>query len=400
MPRGEAREIARRDQAPPGDIFEVAGELRPEGRLERDLLAHRDDAEVGERRLRLRHALVDLARGVALDRDRHVMLAEAGAAGGDLVLGAGEVGAQAHRLVLGRAHPSQRQVHPRQRRLAVDEAEALGDGELERQPQQFVEHARRGLAGIVLDRNHANEAALEIGARPQLDRLLAEADPAIGQIGAQVLHRHQHRAHLAIVEGGEELERLRARPLGRLVDAEQPRRIAAERRQQGIARDVELARLIGGAGVRLGRGPPEHHAEPVERPGAALQRTADQGQEKVVDVEPLGRQPRPPHLVELAREGIDMAGAEADVDPAADDMVVEGEARRADRLQHRVAQALAVVDLLAVGGLEEEAAQMDHLHQQAVAGLDRVVVDVARVGKVLAGRQLAGDDPGVAGQGR
>ena len=242
--RGQPREIARRDQAAPGDIFEIARELRPEGGLEPDLLAHRDDAEIGERRLHLGDPLVDGGRRVGAQRDGHVMLAEAGAAGGDLVLGAGEVGAQADRLVLGRAHPAQREVHPRQRRLAVDEAEALRDGELEGQPQQFVEHAGRGLAGIILDRDEAGEAARARPGRAELHRLLAEAHPPIGQIGAEILHRQQHRAHLAIVERGEEFERLRADAGRRVVDAEQPRPVIAERRDQRLARDVELARLV------------------------------------------------------------------------------------------------------------------------------------------------------------
>ena len=95
-----------------------------------------------------------------------------------------------------------------------------------------------------------------------------------------------------------------------------------------------------------------------------------------------------------------MVGGKLDADPAADDMMVEREARRADRLEHRVAQPLAVVDLLAVGRLEQQAAQMDHLHQQAVAGLDRVIVDVAGVGEVEPRRPLARDDPRLSGQGR
>ena len=219
-----------------------------------------------KRRLRLGDAFVDLGRRVAADRDRHMMLAEAGAAGGDLVLGAGEVGAQAHRLVLGRAHAAEREVHPPQRRLPLDEAEALRDGQLEGQAKQLVEHARRGLPGIILDRDEAEEAALLVGAGAELDRLLAEADPAIGEVGAEILHRHQHRAHLAIVERGEEFERLRAEALRRFVGAEHARPIAAERGEQRVAGHVELAHLVGGAGLGLDRAAAEQATEPVEVP--------------------------------------------------------------------------------------------------------------------------------------
>src|SRR3546814_19800408 len=56
MPARQPREIACRNQSPPCDIFEMTRKLRPEGGFERDLLAHRDDAEIGEPCLPLGHA--------------------------------------------------------------------------------------------------------------------------------------------------------------------------------------------------------------------------------------------------------------------------------------------------------------------------------------------------------
>ena len=55
----EPREIGGRNQAAPSDIFEVSRKLCPERRLERDLLAHRDDAEIGKRCLNLSGAGID-----------------------------------------------------------------------------------------------------------------------------------------------------------------------------------------------------------------------------------------------------------------------------------------------------------------------------------------------------
>src|SRR3546814_5492217 len=86
MPAREPREIARRDEAAPRDIFEVAGELRPESGLERDFLAHRGDPEVGQRRLDLGDHGIDLGRRGAAHRERHMMFAEPRPAGRDLVL--------------------------------------------------------------------------------------------------------------------------------------------------------------------------------------------------------------------------------------------------------------------------------------------------------------------------
>src|SRR3546814_20271193 len=77
MAAREPRKIARRDEAAPRDIFEVAGELRPERRLERDFLANRDDPEIGERSLRFGDAGIDLLGRYAADRHRPMMLAKA-----------------------------------------------------------------------------------------------------------------------------------------------------------------------------------------------------------------------------------------------------------------------------------------------------------------------------------
>jgi len=81
-------------------------------------------------------------------------------------------------------------------------------------------------------------------------------------------------------------------------------------------------------------------------------------------------------------------------------MVVEREARGSDGLQHRVAQPLPVIDLVRIRRLEQKAAQVDHLHEQAVASLDRVIVDMARIGQMLTRRALARDGIAPAVQAR
>lgn len=57
-------------------------------------------------------------------------------------------------------------------------------------------------------------------------------------------------------------------------------------------------------------------------------------------------------------------------------------------------------DLLAVGGLEQKAPQMEELHEHAVAGLDRVIVDMGGIGQMPSRWCLPRDDLRLAGQGR
>src|SRR3546814_18909197 len=96
-----------------------------------------------------------------------MMLAKPRAARRNLVLGVRELTAQAHRLVFGRAHPAERQVHAAECGLALDETEGLRNGEFEGEPKKFVEHAGARLARIILDRDEAERAAI---ARPRTSK--------------------------------------------------------------------------------------------------------------------------------------------------------------------------------------------------------------------------------------
>jgi hypothetical protein len=80
--------------------------------------------------------------------------------------------------------------------------------------------------------------------------------------------------------------------------------------------------------------------------------------------------------------------------------MIDSVPRRSDSLERRVAKALSVVDFFGIGGFEEQTTHLDHLHQQAVASFDRMIVDMARVRKMLARRLFARRGGGIAGQGR
>ena len=125
-------------------IFEIARELRPEGRLQVGVLAHRDGAGLGQRRLHVGDGGVEVGEAVGLGQDGQVVLAVGGAAGAHVVARLGQFGAQAVGVVVGRAQPAQRQAHAVQRRLALDEGEALGQHQLHRQPQHPVEAWTKG----------------------------------------------------------------------------------------------------------------------------------------------------------------------------------------------------------------------------------------------------------------
>jgi hypothetical protein len=388
---GEAGEVAARDQRAPADVLEIAGELGPERRLQVDVLAHRDDPQLGEGRLHVRRRLVEQFERAALHHHREVVLAEGRATGGHVVLGRVEIALQAHRLVVRRAHPAQRQVHPVEGRLAIDEAEAFGQHHLERQPQQIVEHPRRGLAGVVLDRQHGAEAGRHPPRCAQLQRVGAEADPAIGQVEPEVGPRQPHRPHLAVVEQREELERLRAQVLRSVVDGEQPRAVGREGGQQVVARAPQRAEIAGerGGGFLPVARAPHRLQRALQQADPALQRAAHQGQEELVDIEFAGAEPGAPGGVERAAEIVGERGRQLGRHLPPHDVVVKGEAGIGDPAQHRLAHRLAVVQLLRIRRLERVAGDVEHLQQTPVPGLDRRLVDVARIGQAAAGGLFA-----------
>ena len=135
----------------------------------------------------------------------------------------------------------------------------------------------------------------------------------------------------------------------------------------------------------------EKTRDPARGPRPALHRAADQREEQLVGVERLGRQSRLPHRVELAAERIGKLSAARRLDPPAHDMVIERVARRADRPQHGIAQTLAVVQLVGLGGLEQQPAHADGQHQRAVAQPQHPVIEMVGIGQAAAGGFLPGE---------
>ena len=302
MEAREACEVRRRNEAAPRDIAEVRRKLRPEGRLQRHVLAHGGDAQIGEQRDHFGHMAIEPLKIVRMDRDGRMMLAEPCAPCRDLVLGQPKLVAQGYRLVLCRTHPAQRQVHPPQRLAPFDEGEALAHRHFERQARQLVEHPRHGERGPVLDRNQRDEAPLQMPRRRQLHRVAPEANAPRGQVMADIAMRDDHGPHRAVDEIGQEFERFGPHPVRAFIRAEQARIVGAQRRDQRVARIVERLLLARDQRrIALGRaGEPAAH--PVRNPDPALQGAAHDRQEQLVDVELLARQPRAPALVEPLRE--------------------------------------------------------------------------------------------------
>ena len=401
MQAGQPREVPGRNQPLARDIFEVGGELRPERGFQRDILTHRDDPQIGEHGGHFGNLRVELGQIVSVDRDRGVMLAKPGAPGGDIILRLRQFGPQRQRFIFSGAHSPQRQVHPPQRSAAINEGKALADRHFERHPVELVKHTGQGLRRIVLDRNDRAKLARVMPCWSQFKRILTKADPTERHMFAQIAVRQHHRAHLAVIQPRQELQRFGAQIVAIGIDGQQARGISPQRRDQRLACGIKRAlfsrqirRPVSRAGIA------DQPFQPVKQTAASLQRTSHQRQEQVVDVEFAAAQPLLPALIERARKFVREPCIEHRIGAAAHDVVVDRKTRRADCLQRRIAQFGAVVELVSVGRFKQEPAQPDRLQQQPVARFQRYAIQMARIGQVRACGLLTAGGARVSAQGR
>src|SRR3546814_17366331 len=99
--------------------------------------------------------------------------------------------------------------------------------DLERQAVELVEHAGKGRARIILNRDHRHKIARLRAGRRQFDRILAQPHPPRRDEMAQIAVRQRDRAHLALVEIREELARLRAPTLRCVLNLQHIRLVSA-----------------------------------------------------------------------------------------------------------------------------------------------------------------------------
>ncbi len=174
-----------------------------------------------------------------MHRDRGVMLPEPGAPRSHFVLGVGELVTQRQRLILGRTHAAQREVHLAKRRGAFHHRKALGDLQLKGEAVELIEHPREGRARIILDRDHCHEPPRKRACRAELDTVLPEAHPARRDEVPEVSVRQRHRAQVGVEQAGQELERLGTLAVRGIVDAEELRLIGPQRGHESFSRPVE-----------------------------------------------------------------------------------------------------------------------------------------------------------------
>ena len=176
------------------------------------------------------------------------MLAHGGAAGGDLVLGGGEIVAQAERFVVGGAQAAQGEVHGGERGGAGDEGEALADHQFGGEAQEGVEHAGGGLAGVVLDRDDRGVGRGVGAGGGEFDDVLAEADAAGGEDVAGVAVGEADGDVGGVVEAGEEGQQGGGGPLGGVRHREHFGLVGDQGGDELLERGVEQAGVGGGAG--------------------------------------------------------------------------------------------------------------------------------------------------------
>ncbi len=171
---------------------------------------------------------------------------------------------------------------------------------------------------------------------------------------ADIALRQTDRAQIAVVEAGEEFQWLGAEAVWRVVDPQQLGAVAGKRRHQGITRRIELTHFASDlrAGATCLRLPPQDPAQALEHAKPATDRTAHNRQEQLVDVKLASFEQIAPARMEILGKRVAELRSQIGLHLAANNVMIDGKARRPDRAQHCVAHLGAIVDVLRIGRLE------------------------------------------------
>lgn len=295
------------------------------------------------------------------------MLAQGGAAGGEIVLRLGQSALQALGVVIGRPKAAERQADPFAPNLTIDERKAFRERHLVGQPEQRIRHAGLCVRRVFLQGQDRGEAAI-----PTYSSLFkgfeTKTGPRLRDVSPDIALGLQDGAQLAVVEGRQHLQRFGAAAVGRGVAAQQTRRVRRQSGLQGLPRPVELAHFAGeGRGSLDGAQPMREEAAcPIRPADLALGGTSNEADEEVVDEEPPRLHPLCPAAVDLAGHRVRKFRLQRHRDPAAKNVVVNHEARAGHGLQGRVAHVLPVVEVGGFRRLEGKSFEMQALHQRAI----------------------------------
>jgi hypothetical protein len=185
----------------------------------------------------------------------------------------------------------------------------------------------------------------------------------------------------AVVDVGEEFQR---------PEYKRPRLIGAQRGEQDLPGFVQvphrLAQLQGEIALRA-----QSLVGQLLHPAASAGgRPPQQRQIDAVSIEGLALQLSAPARVQRAAEIVREPAVRVGLHPLSQNVVIEGEPRCAQGGEHGDAQVLAIVQLLRVGGLEQQSFEMDDLQQAIVLQQEGVVVDLSQIGQPLAAPRLPG----------
>jgi hypothetical protein len=167
-------EVSRRNRAGSGAVAEVAGQLRPPGGLQAEILTRDDCAAAGQAGTRLGKIVGQFLNRRGKDAKRQMVLAEHKPIGLQIIHSIIEFLDLRSRLVSTANHLVLLTAHDGARVGLRDEREGLRQDELERAGEHIVEHAGPGARRIFLEAQHTGIATRRFV--PDFDRFAADDD--------------------------------------------------------------------------------------------------------------------------------------------------------------------------------------------------------------------------------
>ncbi len=227
--RGHRGEVARGDDRTSRAPGEGAGQLRPEGRLQRQILPRHGHAAIGQQRPREGDIVLQLCEGrlgpsgtgrrqFRLHLQRQVVLAHREGVRGQRVERVRELTRLRERKVADIAHPVRLTLQQSLRRDFGQTRERLGQDQRKRRRQQTIKQPRRRRRRILLDAEH--RAPARRGRRALLEQLQTKEQPRGRQLFVQGAARQRHALRLAIHQQSQKLQQRRSGPTAMQVHPE------------------------------------------------------------------------------------------------------------------------------------------------------------------------------------
>ena len=366
-------EVARGDGGLTGPNRKIARQLRPEGGFKRQVLARGDQAGVGQQRAGAGKVVCEVARVVAIDQHRGLVVAHGEAVGHQVVQRVPKPRDLRSRAVPGREHLVLFALHHRAGGGLGQEGKGLAGDEGEASRQEPIPETGPGDRRILLHTEDAGEP--RVSGVANLQGLAAEDHPRRIDGRPEMAANQGHALAASRQDEPQHFEGFGEPGAVPLVEAQRADAVTAEVLRQvapGVLQPPDRLLLVGVGAAALG--------DPGPRAlGRIATRVEHQRHRELVDEHLRRAKPRAVLGVEIAGEiGAERAVRKTLMAPP-DEVMPDGQMIVGEVAPGAVELGVAIIQVAHIGRLEARAVELEGHHQGLGIEADDLAGHMARI---------------------